>query len=207
MCTTLTIFTYVKQALTLFEVLLYMLPHFTTDTLSHSSWRLSIWSCNMNTCIQTQEHLRKYKVMFKLDLIRMHWSDVFLKRGLSQKSEALLCYQVHCVWNCSRSQRKKRGKALFLLPAAVSISFFMCSYFLFWLTIRLSFTLSLSFNQPAFFRHSLWSLWTFDHTLFFPSVSICLGYSLIFFYQIPYGGDSGNTRCFCLWGWHCNLCR
>lgn len=60
------IFAYAKQAPTPFEVLLNRLPHFTTDTLSHSSWCWSIWSCNMNTCIQTREHSRNCRVMLTL---------------------------------------------------------------------------------------------------------------------------------------------
>lgn len=50
-----------------------------------------------------------------------------------------------------KKPKKERKKNTFFLPAAVSISCFMWSYFLYWITMRLSFALSLNFNQPAFF--------------------------------------------------------
>ncbi len=123
------IFAYVKQAPTLFEVLLNRLPHFTTDTLSHSSVSSSIWSCNMNTCIQTQEHSRKYKVM--LTLFRFMDQISFTKVGFLRHHRfsvfGFLCYQVHCIWKVRRQRKKEKYS---LLPAALFISSFMCSYFL-----------------------------------------------------------------------------
>lgn len=97
---------YVKQEPTLFEVLFYRLPHFTTDSLSHSCRCSGIWSCNMNTCIQTWEHSRKYKLCYHSSDTYSR-SDFSLSSGLSLESEAFsysvgfVCFQIHWIWNCS----------------------------------------------------------------------------------------------------------
>ena len=98
------LFAYVKQVPTLFEVLLNRLPYLTTDTLSHSSWRLGIWSCNMNTCIQTQEHSRKYSVMLTL---------------LRYKDQISLC-----TFDSLMSQRPSEFRRFCLLPSSLYLKLF-----------------------------------------------------------------------------------
>lgn len=111
------IFAYVKQAPTLFEVLLNRLPHFTTDTLSHSSVSLSIWSCNMNTCIQTQEHSRKYKVM--LTLFRYMDQISFTKVDFQSKALSVqLCLRPSSLYLKGKKTKKER-KALFATSSSV----------------------------------------------------------------------------------------
>lgn len=154
------IFAYVKQAPTPFEVLLNRLPHFTTDTLSHSGRRSSIWSCNMNTCIQTQEHSRHYKVIWTLLTSGFFpYVNFFLGvKGLfgTKKKKSSLWYST----------------SIYLL----------LSYFLHWLTRWLSCGLGFSFLQPAFFRDSRRSPRTFDHTPVFPPVSLCVHLSRLLLY-------------------------
>lgn len=191
------IFAYVKQAPSLFEALLNRLPHFTTDTLSHSKLTpeyLVMQREHMYTNTGTLTWARSC-----VNTPRIHRSDISVKWTLVWV-KGLQCAagisSLYLFWKGGR-------KALFATSSRV--------YLLFYVLIFSPLTNQEVVFRPRFEFHPslLFSETPTDHrghSITFPSfrlslsVSICLRFSLIFFYQIPYGGDSGNTRCFCTWG-------
>lgn len=106
----------------LFEVALNRLPHFTTDTLSHSSWRSSIWSCNTDTCIQTQDH------SWSTEICWHSWYTQF--RLLSPKETSLafraVCRLDHCFWHNSK---KIKGKTDFIVSTYLLLDMPIYIYF------------------------------------------------------------------------------